>query len=308
MKNAINYYYNIYVSDLINKDNNYHFYLDNEEYHFLPFDRPFEDIVPLYKLNQEMIKNNILTHEIILNKNREVVTFINKTPYILLKNCSYKNDKVFINDIKYYQNFTKNIKPEKELLRTEWVNMWCEKIDYYEYQISELGKKYPILLDSLSYYIGLGENAISFYINNKNKYQDESNLVVSHKRIKINEGSKEFYNPINFIIDTRMRDITEYIKNCFFNNSLNTYEINLYLESNNLTNSEYVELFSRLLFPTYYFDIYDEIINNNLQEEKIIDIIQKNEEYELFLKDMYYFITNKKNIFLDPVEWLLKNN
>ena len=306
MKNAINYYYNIYVSDLINKDKKYQFYLNNEEYHFIPYDRPFEDIVPLYKLNQEMLRNNILTHEIILNNNKEIVTFVNNIPYILLKYCGYKNEKVFINDIKYYQNFTTNINSDKELLRTDWVNMWCDKIDYYEYQISELGKKYPILLDSLSYYIGLGENAISFYINNKNKYQDAQNLVVSHKRIKIDDGSKEFYNPLNFIVDNRMRDITEYIKNSFFSDNLNNYEINLYLQNSNLNSAEYVELFSRLLFPTYYFDIYDEIINNNLPEEKIIDIIQKNDEYELFLKDMYTFITNKKNIFLDPIEWLLK--
>ena len=40
--------------------------------------------------------------------------------------------------------------------------------------------------------------------------------------------------------------------------------------------NEYIMLFSRLLFPTYYFDVYDDIINNNLKEEKIISIINKN--------------------------------
>lgn len=309
MKNAINYYYDIYVNDIVKNDNDYYFYVNNEEYHFIVFDRPFDDIKAIYKVNVEMIRKNILVHHIILNKKNEVVTVLNGVPYILIKLCSYRNDSVFINDINYIQRYTYGIQYDKELLRTDWLRMWSEKIDYYEYQISQLGKKYPILCDSLSYYIGLGENAISYLKNNydaQNQKDNDIKVVISHKRVDVKQGSFEFYNPINFVIDSRVRDISEYIKNRFFYGDLNIYEIKSYIDNINFSRMEYVMLFARLLFPTYYFDVYDEIINNDLDEKKIVNIIEKNDEYEYLLILIYNYITNEKNIFIEPIEWLIK--
>lgn len=302
MKNSINYYYGIYVNDIIKNAEEYYFYYNNHEYHLVQLNRPYEDIKSLYELNLEMIRRNILVHKIIKNLNNEIVTVINEKMYLLLELCDYKNEKVLINDIKYYQNFTINIKYKKDLLRNNWINMWCDKIDYYEYQISELGNKYTILCDSLSYYIGLGENAISYLKNNITN--ENIDYVVSHKRIRIEDGSFEFYNPINFIIDNRVRDIAEYIKNSFFYEKIDLYEIKLYLDNINFKRIEYILLFSRLLFPSYYFDVYDEIINNNLEEEKIIRIIEKNQSYEELLIEIYNYITKEKNIFIEPIDWL----
>lgn len=306
MKNTINYYYNIYPESFSKKDNEYYFYYNNEEYHLIMFNRPYEDINAIYKLNNNMLKRRCLVHEIIVNKDNSIITMINGMPYVLLKLCKYKNDRVFINDINYMQKMTYNIEYDNILLRNNWVDLWCDKIDYYEYQISELGKKYPILCDSLSYFIGLGENAISYMVNNSKI--DNINGYVSHKRIRINNGSFEFYNPLNFIIDSRVRDISEYIKNCFINNSLNLYEVFSYLNVSNFTNNEYVLLFSRLLFPTFYFDMYDEIINNNLNEEKIINIIEKTYEYEELLLNIYKYIVYEKRVKLEEIEWLIKRH
>lgn len=305
MKNAINYYYNMYINDLVKSNDNYRFYFDNNEYHFIIFNRPYEDIKPIYNLNVEMLKRGILVHEIILNKQNQIITMINNKPYILLKLSDCKNNKVTLNDIRYIQNNTYNINYGKELIRFNWIQMWSDKIDYYEYQISQLGKKYPILCDSLSYYIGLGENAISYLSNNMRKNSINSIISVSHKRVIIDNGSYDFYNPINYVIDSRIRDLCEYIKNAFFNDELNIIEIKSFIDVSNFTKYEYILLFSRLLFPTYYFDIYDEIINNNLDEKIILKIIDKNKEYEKFLNDIYFYIVKEKNIFIEPVEWLL---
>lgn len=303
MKNALNYYYGIYIENIIKNNGEYYFYFNNKEYHLVLYNRPLDDIKSLYELNMEMISKNILVHKIIKNLKNEIITNINDKKYILIELCDYKNNEVLLNDIKYYHNFTYNIKYKKDLLRNNWISMWCEKIDYYEYQISELGNRYKILCDSLSYYIGLGENAISFLKNNlKNNI---TNYIVSHKRIRIDDGSFEFYNPINFIIDNRVRDLAEYIKNSFFYEKINLDDIKLYLDNIYFNNEEYILFFSRLLFPTYYFDIYDEIINNNLEEEKIINIIEKNPLYEDFLKKIYKYITKEKNIFLEPIDWLI---
>lgn len=307
MKNTINYYYNISVEDFIKTDKDYYFYLNNEEYHLIVFNRPYEDAIPIYKLNIEMKKIGCLVHEIIMNKDKQIITIINDVPYILLKLCRYKNERVFLNDINYIQNMTFNIEFDKSLLRNDWVKLWSDKIDYYEYQISQLGKKYPILCDSLSYFIGLGENAISYIINNT-KENNGSSPIVSHKRIRINDGSFEFYNPLNLIIDSKVRDVAEYIKNCFVNDKLDFYEIKSYFNVSNFTQDEYMLLFSRLLFPTFYFDIYDEIINNNFNEERIIKIIEKTYEYEDTLFNIYKFIVYEKKVQLEPIEWIIKRH
>ncbi len=307
MKNTINYYYNISVKDFIKTSSDYYFHLNNEEYHLLIFNRPYEDVQAIYKLNLEMTKNGCLVHQIIINKDNEVITMINNIPYVLIKLCKYKNEEVFLNDINYIGHMTYNIAFDKSLLRTDWVRLWSEKIDYYEYQINQLGKKYPNLCNSLSYYIGLGENAISYIVNNS-KIDSSISPVVSHKRIRKRNGSFEFYNPLNFVIDSRVRDIAEYIKDSFFTGKIDFYEIKSFFDVNKLTNNEYILLFSRLLYPTFYFDIYDDIINNDLDEEKIEPIINKCDEYEQFLYNMYKYIVYDRKVELEQIEWLIKRH
>ena len=63
-------------------------------------------------------------------------------------------------------------------------------------------------------------------------------------------------------------------------------------------------LYARLLYPTYYFDIYEKIMNKSLDEEALIKIIEKNEAYETFLKESYLELT--KYAPLERIEWLLK--
>ena len=253
-----------------------------------------------------MLKRRCLVHQIILNKDNQAVTNINNEFYILLKICRYNNKQINLSDINYIQNMTYNIQVSKRLYRNNWVKLWSDKIDYYEYQINQLGKEYPILCDSLSYYIGLGENAISYLVNN---IKNENNiLVVSHKRIDIKKGSFDFYNPVNYIIDNRVRDLSEYIKNTFFNNSFNYNELRNYLDYINLTKDEYIYLYSRLLFPTYYFDTYDEIINNKGDENNILSIIKKSYKYEEFLYNIYKYIVYEKKAQIEPIEWIIKNH
>lgn len=306
MKNTINYYYNISINDFIKTDIDYYFFINNEEYHLVKYNRPIEDIDALFKLNNQMLNRKILVHQIILNKDKSAITIVNNIPYVLLKLCNYKNNQIYLNDINYIQHMTYNIEFDKSLLRCDWVKLWCEKIDYYEYQINQLGKEYPILCDSLSYFIGLGENAISYIVNNIK--DDKKFLVVSHKRIRVNNGSFEFYNPLNFIIDNRVRDVSEYIKNTFFNNKFNSNELRTYLNYNNFNKDDYIYLFARLLFPTYYFDIYDEVINTKSDENMIIPILDKINDYEKFLVSMYRYIVYEKKVQIEPIEWLLKNH
>ena len=63
-------------------------------------------------------------------------------------------------------------------------------------------------------------------------------------------------------------------------------------------------LYARLLYPSYYFDIYEDIMNNNGDEERLLPIIKKVNEYEDFLKKAYTEISKYTN--LEKVDWLLK--
>lgn len=307
MKNTINFYYNIFLDEFVKKDNCYYFYYGGDEYYFVPLNRPTDDILSIYKLNFEMKKRKCLVHELILNKDKSIITVVSGISYVLIRLCKYKNDKVFLNDINYIQNMTVNIECDKSLIRNDWIKLWSEKIDYYEYQISQVGKKYPLLCDSLSYFIGMGENAISYLVNNLDS-KINVNLVVSHKRIYQERGSLNFYNPLNFVVDSRVRDVAEFIKETFYNKTLKLCDLKAYFNIANLNKNEYILLFGRLLFPTYYFDIYDDIINNDKSEELVINIIDRTDEYESMLNTIYKFILYEKKVQLEPIEWLQDKN
>lgn len=292
MKNALNYYYNLNIDNIHQKNKNYYFKVNNLQYMLLECVN--EEINDIYSLNVYLIRNYPF-YKIILNKDNKVITIINETNYILLEiNNNIKelnlNEIIKINNISIV-NFNK-------LRRDNWYTLWTNKIDYFEYQINQIGKKYPIIRESFNYYIGLAETAISLIksINNEGMY-----LSLSHKRIN---NAFDLYNPLNLIIDVRIRDICEYFKFCFFENKNVFRELELFLNYNKLSYNESVYFLARMLFPTYYFDLYEKIIANEVKEEEIKKIISKVDKYEKLLKYIYLNFKNN-NLYID---WLEKIN
>ena len=305
MKRIIEYFYNIKISEIYHDNNIYYFFLGITKYYLCPLNRPIEDLEPLKQLCLELKTKNILTYDLVLNIEGKLYTVYNNVNYVLLKSPKYENQKITYNDINYIMLNTYDIKIDKKLLRNNWINLWSEKIDYYEYQISELSRKYKILHNTIDYYIGLGENAISYLVNNQQKNKQER-FILSHKRIKTNYNSFEFYNPLSYIIDSRVRDTTEYIKDAFFNDMIGINEVKNIIIYNNYNYDEYVLFIARLLFPSYYFDIYDEIINNDLDENNIIKIVNKTKDYEIFLSQIISYIISN-NIMIEQIDWLKKD-
>lgn len=292
MKNALNYYYNLNIDNIHQKNKNYYFKVNNLQYMLLECVN--EEINDIYSLNVYLTKNYPF-YKIILNKDNKVITIINETNYILLEiNNNIKelnlNEIIKINNISIV-NFNK-------LKRDNWYTLWTNKIDYFEYQINQIGKKYPIIRESFNYYIGLAETAISLIkiINNESIY-----LSLSHKRIN---NVFDLYNPLNLIIDVRIRDICEYFKFCFFENKNIFKELELFLNYNKMSYNESVYFLARMLFPTYYFDLYEKIIANEVKEEEIKKIISKVDKYEKLLKYIYLNFKNN-NLY---IEWLEKIN
>ena len=222
MKNLINFYYNLLVSDFKKANDRFMFKIDNKNYQFIPF---YGDANKFYEIYMLLVKNNKYCHQVLLNKDKQLLTFYNNTPYLLIKENINIEKYVDINEIINYDFFVVGN------YSLNWKNIWEEKIDYYEYQMNQLAFKYPKLKNSFNYYVGLTETAINLlnYIENK-----EINYYVCHKRINYNEKLSEFFNPINIIVDSRVRDIAEYIKTNYINDVLKISEVYYYLDNLNL--------------------------------------------------------------------------
>ena len=290
MKNLINYFYNINISDFRRNDKNFYFDVDEDKYMFIPY---YGDLNNLYDIYINLYCGGRYCHEIINNKDNMIYTYYKNIPHILLKKARYSNDRITLNEIIEYDI---PVYKEKKL---NWKDLWKEKIDYYEYQVNQIGFKYKIIRESFSYYIGLSENAINLlnYID-KNKVKN----YITHKRINFKEDYDDFLNPLNIIIDTRVRDIAEYIKINYINNEIDIDSVLKFLNNYNMEYNESILLLSRLIYPSYYFDMYDLIIQEIISEDKINEYIKKNTYYEVFLKKIYKFIKLKYKI--PEIEWL----
>lgn len=292
MKNIIEYFYNLKIDTLHKNRNRYEFEINKNRYYLVlayRYEKELEQI-------ENLIKDNKNFDQIIRNINSKLMTNINGKNYLLLEKS---NKKTSIED--ELLNYYKVLLPSQlyfNIDRTDWVYLWSEKIDYIEYQKIHLKGEYPLLEESINYFIGMAENAIMYV---RNCFKEDNNLddiVLSHKRII----SKEFNSPINLIVDHRSRDISEYLKYLFFTNDYDYIKINQYLQKLNLNSYMYKLLYGRMLFPTFYFDKYDDIVNKNKSEKEILTILKKVEAYEDFLKNIYLIIN--QNTAIKKVDWL----
>lgn len=307
MKNAIQYYYNLTPINIHQKDDIYYFKIDNERFFFYPLLRNDKELNSIYQINIELLNRRIPAHQIILNKQKNIITIVNDIPYVLFKSFVKKNDSIDIDDIITLSNQTELKKHDLVLDKSNWAYLWENKNDYLEYQVSQFGIKYPIICESFSYYIGLAENAILYAKNTTAEIKPEiyDTLAISHRRINNYTTLFDLYNPLEFIIDYKVRDIAEYIKFKFFYNKENIWEeLNSFFINNNLSVFSVRMLFARLLYPTYYFDLYDQILEGERSEKDLHHIIKKQEDYEEFLSDIYNYLSLKYPI--PSVEWLIK--
>ena len=302
MKNIINYFYNLNITELTNKDNIYSFYDNDELYHFYIYTNNIKNI-DLTKDIDDSLKKDTLIHEIIINKDNSIITYYNNIPYILCKINININKPITLGEINYLAS--KVISTNSKITYHSWQDLWSIKMDYLEKVINENGKKYPIIVDSFNYFVGMAENAISYYNNLSNKEVDNNSLVISHRIININDTVYAIYDPVNIIIDHKARDIAEYIKYSFFSDNTNIFkELNVYFKYNYYTKDDVVMLLARVLYPSFYFNMYEDIMINSKEEKIITNITSKLDKYELYLARVFKYFNNFYNL---PVpEWLNK--
>lgn len=308
MKNVLNYYYNINVTDVVKEGDVYSFDLNYTKYYFVLLLRPIEDLPHLNDLTNEMYAKGILTHTFMLNKDNLLYTVYNEQNYCLLKINNSWDKEITLNDINHFHYNLIITDTNSKLKRTDWATLWSEKIDYFEYQIRQLGIDKKIIVNSFSYYIGLAENAIA-YVNNISLNLDASTngmLTVCHRRIFNPNISLNFLNPLSYVIDYDIRDIAEYIKVMFFSNEYDWYEIENYINRQVLTPYSCAMLYARLLYPSYYFDVYEKVMNEEVEERDLLSIIENVDNYEIFLKDIYNLLSKKNPI--PRIDWIMHKN
>lgn len=297
MNNYIDYYYNLYPNTIEKVGRNYRFFLNNEKYYIIMYERNSEEMDTLVKLNKEMIERGSLVHEIVLTKDGKAVFLCDNNSYALLRVYINENIPIKIEDIFYMLDYNDTIKPNNIIGRMNWANLWSSKVDYFEYHIGHLIKKYPYIYKTVDYYLGLAENAISYV---KDIKTPASLISICHRRIGVTSTLFDLYNPFNLVIDYKVRDVAEYIKSVFFYGENSCVEgvvnsENMIVDKCNIIlerifkkyifdNEALKLLFARLLFPSYYFDLYENVIDNSLNENVISCITKKSSAYEEFLK------------------------
>lgn len=275
MKNVINYYYGMIVKEFKKRENSFIFYINGNEFELVQY---YGDINRLLNLYSILKSYRRVSDEIIFNKNNDVITYYENIPYILLKKINYDREKINLKDIVNY-DCTIHIKEE-----LNWKKLWKEKLDYYEVQLEETGLKYPLLKQSFNYYLALSEIAINLL--NYVKYEN-INYCVAHKRL---EKTQDLFNPLNIIIDSKTRDIAEYIKIKFFNDEITIEEVINFIKEYSFSKDEMILLLSRLIYPSYYFDVYEKVYRQEEPEKELDKIIKKNAGYEAFLKKLYNYV------------------
>lgn len=296
MNNAILFFYNINIQEIKKITNNYYFTYLNNNYGIYLYNRDLKEQEELFNLNNELLMQGLIGYEIIPTKDKQIIFIHENKPYILMKLPNIKNKIITYEDITNFK-LSINTKKYKTLDKSNWSTNWSNKIDFINYQFSQVQNKYPIIENSIDYFIGIWENAIS-YANN-NPIIKEKNLA--HRRLTTKTDLLEFLNPLNFIIDYQERDIGEYIKSYIMTKNY-SYDI-IYQKIKNLPKNSIILLITRLLFPSYYFDIYEDIILKNKKEEELKDIINKRNNITKLLN---YIFDKYSNYNIPYIEWIKK--
>ena len=287
MNGFIEYFYNLNNITTMQKENSYIFNYKNYTYSFSILERTPEELYEIARFTSQYSFLDV----IIKNKDNKLVTKIYDKMYILTKKNNYSDNLLtYILEPKYVINF------DSILDKSNWVELWSRKIDNIEYQLSHIINKFPLLCNSVNYYIGLAENGISYI----RKISGEiSKKTISHIRIS-DDGIS---NLQNIIIDNEARDISEYLKYIFIVKRKEYRELaRKVLQVGRFNSNTLMYIYGRMFFLTFFFDQYDRIINNSAKEQEIESIVNRAEEYEDYIIYIYELISMTKKI--PNVDWI----
>lgn len=288
MKNMLMYYYNFNKITII-KHYNAIYIKDNKNLYIFCKVQNINETIEIYNIT----KNLPGFYKFKINKFGDIFTTYNGNIYVLLKVTQNNYNSIWF---KEPLKVITQVQP-KNLDRTNWYDLWTKKTDYFEYQHIHIKGKYKVIDESINYYIGMSETAISYISHMNFANNKEENKTICHRRI-----GENCWNPLSCVIDYKERELSEYLKYIFINREYKNINIKKVIEEFNCTKYGLQLLMGRMLYPSFYFDVCEKIINEREEENKLVPIIKRSKEYERYVYNIYSIINEKSKI--KNIDWI----
>lgn len=243
------------------------FFINGNYYYFTRCYDSEEYLIELYQFCNKMKLRNIRLHDFVFNVNGKLLS----DGYVLFKINVLIGD-ITLDDIRIFNSIDCNEYRDKYIFMDKF---WEAKIDYLEMQLIELSSN-KVINNSFDYYVGIAENLILFL--KKNYVKDDVRLCLSHRGLST-LCSIEFYNPLNIGPDIDLKDVAAYIR--ITNDQDCLYDI-----VEKVKGSKYKYFFVRMVFPFDYFYEVSNVLIDGVSDKKLINIINKVDNYEKFIYKM----------------------
>lgn len=247
--NLIYFLYNIKVDYIRRKNNSYIFSFNNAFYIFKDTFMIEENVVFL----NNFINDRVMFHSLIKNRYSKYLSRFNDKYYILMKVKFNMNRLLLLEDIYNTNNYNISYVSRNDF---NWVKLWKRKIDQVEEYINN-NYINTYNLSIINYFLNLSELAVSYFYNNVKL--DVFPITLCHKRISKDSDLYDYFSITDVVFDHYIRDVAEYIKCDIYDD--NEIDLGKYNILKNIKDKEL--LISRLLFPSYFFDVMDDLIINN---------------------------------------------
>ena len=283
MKNFIKQNYNLYPSKIYKNKNCYFFFSNNEKILIFEVKKEIKNIDELVKISNNLYFNGIKVATFLLNKDNKYYTKKDDNYIVLLKCNDIKSNDINIKEIKKYI-LNNNIIINK----LDIIKKMENTIDTLENEMTEYNKEYPIIQDSLNYFIGMSENAIQMLKGIK--FSEE---YLGHALNVDSFNIEELNNPLNFVMCNKMHDICLYFKYRFYKEYIDYEELYSVIKDKNNTKEELIYFFCEMLYQGEYFNEVKNVLLNKKEEKILFIYINKINEYKKLLK---YIKDNLHNI------------
>lgn len=283
MKEFIEYNYDLRCDDLAILNNLLYFKNLDKFYIISNFNR---DEVEFEKVLNYLISNNLKSLKVVMNKNGSYISEFNGKKYVVMESdCENEiiDFPICIGGLINENNY--------------WNEIWENRVVQLEKHKSELSLNKDIFY-ILNYYIGLIEICIYNYNLLIRKYGQKNGLSIQHNRIEFPIYSFSYYNPVNYLFDFEFRDFAEYLKMRFFYSDFSTDEAISVIDNYNFDNFSINMFFVRLIYPTYFLELYDMQNKNNVYSDLFYDLLKKSSQYENFILKLITAMSSKYEIII----------
>lgn len=283
MKDFIEYNYDLRCDDLAILNNLLYFKHLDKFYIISNFNR---DEVEFEKVLNYLISNNLKSLKVVMNKKGSYISEFNGKKYVVMESdCENEiiDFPICIGGLINENNY--------------WNEIWENRVVQLEKHKSELSLNKDIFY-ILNYYIGLIEICIYNYNLLIRKYGQKNGLSIQHNRIEFPMYSFSYYNPVNYLFDFEFRDFAEYLKMRFFYSDFSTDEAISVIDNYNFDNFSINMFFVRLIYPTYFLELYDMQNKNNVYSDLFYDLLKKSSQYENFILKLITVMSNKYEIII----------